>query len=72
MKAVYDTNVFVSAFLVPGSKGEQAFLLARRRQVELFSSIPILTETAEILRRKFHQPEQDVQVALKMMGRAAR
>jgi len=71
VKAVYDTNVFVSAFVVPGSKGEQAFLLARRRQVELYSSIPVLTETAGILRRKFHQPEEDVQAALKMMGRAA-
>ncbi len=71
MKAVYDTNVFVSAFVVPGSKGEQAFVLARRRQVELYSSIPVLTETAGILRRKFHQPEEDVQAALKVMGRAA-
>ena len=71
MKAVYDTNVFVSAFLVPGSKGEQAFLLARRRQVELFSSIPILRETAGILRLKFKQSEEDIRAALKMMGRAA-
>jgi predicted nucleic acid-binding protein len=61
----------VSAFLVPGSKGEQAFLLARRRQVELISSIPILRETAGILRLKFKQSEEDVRVALKMMGRAA-
>ena len=71
MKAVYDTNVFVSAFVVPGSKGEQAFLLAHRRQVELYSSVPILTETAGILRRKFNQPEKDVRAALKMMGRSA-
>jgi putative PIN family toxin of toxin-antitoxin system len=71
VKAVYDTNVFVSAFVVPGSKGEQAFLLAHRHQVALYSSVPILTETAGILRRKFNQPEKDVRAALKMMGRSA-
>ena len=48
MKVVYDTNVFVSAFIVPGSKGEDALLLAQRRKVDLYSSVPILTETARI------------------------
>jgi len=60
MKVVFDTNVFVSAFMVPGSKGEDAFLLAHRRKVELYTSVPILTETARVLRTKFHQPEQDI------------
>jgi predicted nucleic acid-binding protein len=27
MKVVFDTNVFVSAFIVPGGKGEEALLL---------------------------------------------
>lgn len=71
MKVVLDTNVFVSAFLVPGSQGEQALLLAQRRKVELYSSVPILTETARILRTKFDQSEQDVIEALKVIGRAA-
>jgi len=71
MKAVFDTNVYVSAFLVPGSRGEQAFLLARRRQVTLYSSIPILTETARVLRAKFNQPEKDIKAALKVIGRAS-
>ena len=35
MKVVFDTTVFVSAFMVHGSKGEDAFLLAHRRKVEL-------------------------------------
>jgi putative PIN family toxin of toxin-antitoxin system len=71
MKAVFDSNVYVSAFVVPGSKGEQAFLLACRRQVALYASVSILTETARILRTKFHQPEKDIKAALKMIGRAA-
>jgi len=40
MKVVFDTNLFVSAFLVPGSQGEQALLLAHRRKVDLYSSVP--------------------------------
>ena len=71
MKVVFDTNVFVSAFMVHGSKGEDAFLLAHRRKVELYTSVPILTETARVLRTKFQQPEQDITAALKQIGRAA-
>jgi len=71
MKAVFDTNVLVSAFIFPGSQGEQAFLLARRRKVELHTSLPILTETARVLREKFDQSEQDITAALKMIGRLA-
>ncbi|MDH5668924.1 MAG: putative toxin-antitoxin system toxin component, PIN family, partial [Nitrospira sp.] len=71
MKVVFDTNVFVSAFIVPGSRGEQALLLAQRREVTLYTSVPILTETARVLREKFAQSEQDVTAALKMIGRVA-
>ena len=71
MKVVFDTNVFVSAFIVPGGKGEEALLLALRRKVDLFTSVPILTETARILRTKFDQPERDIFAALKQISRAA-
>jgi putative PIN family toxin of toxin-antitoxin system len=71
MKVVFDTNVFVSAFIVPGSKGEEALLLAHRRKIDLYTSIPILTETTRILRTKFDQPERDVVAALKQISRAA-
>jgi putative PIN family toxin of toxin-antitoxin system len=71
MKVVFDTNVFVSAFIVPGSKGEEALLLAYRRKVDLYTSVPILTETTRILRTKFDQPERDVLAALKQISRAA-
>jgi putative PIN family toxin of toxin-antitoxin system len=71
MKVVFDTNVLVSAFMIHGSKGEDAFLLAHRRKVEIYTSVPILTETARVLRTKFHQPEQDSTAALKQIGRAA-
>jgi putative PIN family toxin of toxin-antitoxin system len=71
VKAVFDTNVYISALLIPGSKGEQAFLLARRRRVMLYGSVSILTETARVLRTKFNQPEKDIKAALRVISRAA-
>ena len=71
MKVVFDTNLFVSAFIVPGSQGEQALLLAHRRKIHLFTSVPILTETARVLRQKFDQSENHITTALKIIGRTA-
>lgn len=71
MKVVFDTNVYVSAFLIPGSLAEDAFLRAQCRQATLYTSVPILTETARIFRSKFHQADDDVAAALKLIGRAA-
>jgi len=71
MKAVFDTNVFISAFVVPGSQGERAFVLAQRRRFRLASSVAILTETANKLRGKFGQREDDIRGALKLISRAA-
>ena len=47
MRVVFDTNVFISAFLIPGSQGERAFLLARRKRFSLYTSVAILTEIAQ-------------------------
>ena len=71
MKVVFDTNVYVSAFLLPGSLAEDAFLRVQRRQATLFTSLPILTETAGVFRTKFHQAEEDIAAALRLIGRAA-
>ena len=68
---VFDTNVYVSAFLVPGSQGEEAFLLSRRAPFGLYSSVAILTETANVLRTKFYQSETDVKAALRLIARRA-
>ncbi len=72
MKAVFDTNIFISAFVIPGSQGERAFLLARQKQFELYTSVPILTETANKLRDKFDQSEEDIKEALRLISRSAR
>ena len=71
MRVVFDTNVFVSAFVIAGSQGERAFLLARAKRFEPHTSVAILTETAGVLRRKFGQDEGDIKQALRLIGRAA-
>ena len=71
MRVVFDTNVFVSAFVVPGSHGERAFLLAQANRFELHTSVAILTETAGVLRRKFDQDADDIRQALRQMSRVA-
>jgi hypothetical protein len=48
-----------------------AVLAAVRRKVELHTSLPILTETARVLREKFNRSEQDITGALKMNSRVA-
>ena len=71
MRAVFDTNVFVSAFVVQGGKAERAFLLAQRRRLDLFTSIAILTETARTLRVKFDQDEEDIKHVLRLISRVS-
>ena len=71
MRVVFDSNVYISAFVIPGSQGERAFLLAQANRFELHTSVAILTETAGVLRRKFDQDEDDVKQALRQISRAA-
>ena len=53
MLLVFDTNVYVSAFVVPGSKSDLAFRLALRGAFDLAASEAILTELREKLASKF-------------------
>lgn len=60
MRAVFDTNIFISAFVIPGGNAEEAYLRAVRATFELFTSIAILTETANKLRTKFEWSDERV------------
>ena len=60
MKVVFDTNIFISAFAIPGGKAEEAYLLCLKGRFILCSSIPILTETAQKLRDKFGWEEEKI------------
>ena len=53
MKVVFDSNIFISAFAIPGGKAEQAFLQAIKETFTLYTSVSILTETSQKLREKF-------------------
>jgi putative PIN family toxin of toxin-antitoxin system len=61
VRVVFDTNIYISAFAIPGGDAEDAFLHAIRGKFELLISIPILTETAAVLQRKFDWSSDRVQ-----------
>ena len=53
MRVVFDTNIYISAFAIPGGKAEQAYLLALQGRFSLLTSVTILAETTRILQTKF-------------------
>ena len=71
MKVVFDTNIFISAFVIPGSKAEEAYLHALKGDFDLYSSVAILTETAQKLREKFAWPENQIVRLLKYISKVA-
>jgi putative PIN family toxin of toxin-antitoxin system len=71
LKAVLDTNIFISAFAIPGGKAEEAYLNAVRGNFNLCSSVAILTETAQKLRDKFGWDEHKITRLLKTIAKIA-
>jgi putative PIN family toxin of toxin-antitoxin system len=57
---VYDTNVYISAFIVPGSKSELAYRLAERGVFDLAVSVAILWELKDKLGSRFGYSEQEI------------
>ena len=53
MKIVFDTNIYISAFVIPGGNAEKAYLHAVDGDFELCTSVAILTELARKLDEKF-------------------
>ena len=72
MRVVFDTNVYISAFVIPGSLSDDAYSRARLGDVDLFTSVAILTELASKLREKFDWNEDRIRTALKAISRTAR
>ena len=62
MRAVADTNVYISA-LNFGGTAEEVLALARVHAIELFVSPSILAEVEGVLLRKFHWSEKGVRQA---------
>lgn len=71
MKVVFDTNIFISAFIIPGSKAEEAYLSALKKEFALYSSVAILTEVARKLRVKFGWSQEKITQLLKTISKVA-
>lgn len=70
-RVVFDTNIYISAFITPGGKGEAAWRLAIDGRINLYTSIPILTELARKLREKFHWDDAHITAAIRHVAAAA-
>ena len=65
MRVVFDTNIFISAFITPGGRAEAAWLGSIEGRFFLFTSVPILTETASKLRAKFKWDDEHITAAVR-------
>jgi putative PIN family toxin of toxin-antitoxin system len=71
LKVVFDSNIFISAFAVPGGKAEEVYLRVLRGDFDLCSSVAILTETAQKLGEKFGWPENQIVRLLQAISKVA-
>jgi putative PIN family toxin of toxin-antitoxin system len=65
VRVVFDTNIFISAFITPGGRAEAAWLGSIEGRFFLFTSVPILTETASKLRGKFRWDDEHITAAIR-------
>ena len=71
MRVVFDTNIFVSAFMIPGSLAEKAVLKIIEGDDTLLLSKEILDELLTILSTKFSRDREEISrvaVILSEMG----
>lgn len=71
MRVVFDTNIFVSAFGIPGGHAETAYLAAVAGRFHLYTSVAILTETVNVLKTKFEWSADRVQRFLETVSQTA-
>ncbi len=69
LRAVFDTNVFISALF--GGFPEEAYRAVLERRCALVVSPSILAELARTLREKFHTPEAEIVAYVRQIGRIA-
>lgn len=70
-RVVFDTNIYISALITPGGRAEAAYMLALEGKIDLFTSIPILTETAKKLRDKFQWDDEKIAAAIRHISAIA-
>jgi putative PIN family toxin of toxin-antitoxin system len=60
MRVVFDTNIFISAFVIPGSLGEKAVFRILEGQDTLLLSKEILDELLSALSTKFSRDREEI------------
>ena len=60
MKAVFDTNIFISAFMFPDGRAEAALMKVVAGDVRLLVSKPIIHEVVSVLSRKFDRNAEEL------------
>ena len=60
MRAVFDTNIFISAFAIPGSRAETALIKVVEGRVQLAISQAIIHEILDVLARKFDRNREEL------------
>ncbi len=71
LRVVFDTSVYISAFVAPGSKSEEAFLLASKRRFYLYTSPAVVVETANKLKDKFNATDREVRETIRLIAKVA-
>ena len=71
MKVVFDTNIYISAFVIPGGNAEKAYINAIDGNFELYSSIAILAELANKLDKKFGWEKHKIEQLIKSISNLA-
>lgn len=60
MRVVLDTNIYISALVLPGGQAEKAVHAAAEGRYELLISKPIIHEVLEVLARKFARDAEEL------------
>ena len=60
MRLVFDTNIFISAFIIPQSKAEKAILRILEGTDSLIISKEIIDEVLSVLAAKFHRDSEAI------------
>ncbi|MCF8142920.1 MAG: putative toxin-antitoxin system toxin component, PIN family [Deltaproteobacteria bacterium] len=71
MKVVFDTDIHISAFVIPGGNAERAYLHAIEGDFNLCTSIAILTELARKLDEKFGWEKHRIEQVITAIGNLA-
>lgn len=71
MKAVFDTNIFVSALAIPGGQAERAIDLVIDARVSLCISKEIIHEVLGVLAQKFSKDHEELSRAAVFLSELA-